>query len=109
MAVPSQAALKNGRRLPPSPPIVACRAWARPETAEGGCPHVYSYAAAPWLSNVFSAPTLILICFGLASAFLPSLIFNTPLSYWADTPSASTVLGSVKDRVKLPYCRSTRR
>gem|GEM_PF-3923465 len=31
-------------------------------------------------SSVFWLPTFTLICFGLASAFLASLIFNTPLS-----------------------------
>ena len=38
------------------------------------------YAALPGAlaSSTFSPPTLTLICFGLASAFLASLIFSTP-------------------------------
>src|SRR5580704_6399361 len=69
------------------------------------------YAALPeaMASRVFSPPTLTLICVGLASAFLARLIFSTPLSQRALTCPGSTELGSVNERVKLPYCRSTRR
>jgi len=58
---------------------------------EVSCPPFLSatacYAALPGAlasgalaSSVFSPPTLTLICLGLASAFLASLIFSTPLS-----------------------------
>ena len=44
--------------------------------------HCSPYAAllAPLPSRARSLPTLTFICFGLASAFFASLIFNTPLS-----------------------------
>src|ERR1700720_2962347 len=60
-------------------------------------------------SRFFSLPTFTLICVGLASAFLARLIFSTPLSQRALTCPGSTELGSVNERVKLPYRRSTRR
>ena len=40
----------------------------------------YAALAGALASRVFSPPTLTLICLGLASAFLASLIFSTP---WA--------------------------
>src|SRR5271154_4425360 len=85
----------NGRRYKP-PPISLTRYWF--------------YAALPdaLASRTVAPPTLTLICVGLASAFLAKLIFSTPLSQRAFTCPGSTELGSVKERVKLPYCRSTR-
>ena len=51
-------------------------------TGEDGRPPLTPYAAllAPFPSKERSLLTLTLICFGLASAFFASLIFNTPLS-----------------------------
>jgi hypothetical protein len=72
-------------------------------------PGFYAALADALASRVFSPPTFTLICVGLASAFLARLIFSMPLSQRALTCPGSTELGSVNERVKLPYCRSTRR
>jgi hypothetical protein len=55
----------RGRRCKPPPISLTC---------------YWFYAALPGAlaSRVFSPPTLTLICLGLASAFLASLIFSTP-------------------------------
>jgi hypothetical protein len=46
---------------------------------------------------------------GLGFGFLASLIFSTPVLWWALTCPGRRNWGSVNERVKLPYCRSTRR
>src|ERR1700751_4978345 len=56
---------------------------SRPRIHRRGClvllfPYTALLAAFP--SSARSLPMLTLICFGLASAFFASLIFNTPLS-----------------------------
>src|ERR1700730_523487 len=104
--------IKNGRRSPLPSPVetVELRSTGR---VKDPSPHKRqaNYAALPEAlpSRVFSPPTLTLICLGFASAFFAKVIFRTPLSYVAETFSGSTVVGKVKERVKLPYCRSTRR
>src|SRR5580693_4406277 len=72
-------------------------------------PGFYAALLAAMASRIFSPPAFTLICVGLASAFLARLIFRTPLSQRALTCPTSTELGRVNERVKLPYCRSTRR
>lgn len=45
---------------------------------------------------------------GLREARFAIVTFSMPLSYSAFTLSVSIVLGSANERVKMPYCRSTR-
>lgn len=63
---------ENGRFTPP----------VRDSQARTPVFPLFSYAALlpPFPSRARSLPTLTFICFGFASAFFASLIFNTPLS-----------------------------
>jgi hypothetical protein len=79
----------NGRRLDFRLPQIVNRRASLDRTAEGGCPHTsfasrellpYAALLGALASTVFSVLTLTLICFGLASAFLGRVTFNTPLS-----------------------------
>ena len=79
--IPNYAIAKlTGAGTLPSP-VMNCRALL---DRTGWTPvlHQTSYAAlpGPLPSRVLSPPTLTLICLGLASAFLVSLIFRTPFS-----------------------------
>src|SRR5580658_57837 len=98
---------------PPAGKRIELRSMTGSETRSHTSTAAYAALLGPLASIDFSfpftPPTLILICFGLASAFLGNAIFSTPLSYEAETDSVSTVVGRVKVRVKLPYWRSTRR
>src|ERR1700722_17779457 len=87
---PSVAGQRKREAAGLPPPVETESSFARPGRSRAPVPHALpTYAA--WLvllgcllSTVFAlfapAPTVTLICFGLASAFLGRVIFSTPLS-----------------------------
>src|ERR1700732_233966 len=67
------------------------------------------YAALPedMASSVFPPPTLTLICLGLASAFLASLIFSTPVVVVHAHLARVHGAGQGERAGEALYCRST--
>jgi hypothetical protein len=77
----------EGGRRPECEPFVFCWPAAQrdpnrkpPPILTALASEVYAALLGALASSIFSPPTLTLICLGLASAFLASLIFSTPWS-----------------------------